>query len=68
MRSIFADTGYWVALLHPRDELHQKAVQLAQATQSDRIVTSEMVLTELMNDFSKRGENLGWLPHHLFAI
>jgi uncharacterized protein len=56
MRSIFADTGYWVALLHPRDELHQKAVQLAQATQSDRIVTSEMVLTELMNDFSKRGE------------
>jgi uncharacterized protein len=52
MRSIFADTGYWVALLHPRDELHQKAVQLAQATQSDRIVTSEMVLTDSNSKFN----------------
>ncbi len=27
MRAVFADTGYWVALLNPRDELHQKAVR-----------------------------------------
>jgi uncharacterized protein len=56
MRSIFADTGYWVALLNPHDELHKKALQLAQINQAVHIVTSEMVLTELMNDFSKRGE------------
>lgn len=58
MRFIFADTGYWVALLNPSDNLHQKAINLAQALQPARIVTSEMVLTEVLNDFSKRGEYL----------
>ncbi|MBJ7899713.1 MAG: PIN domain-containing protein [Cyanobacteria bacterium RI_101] len=58
MRFIFADTGYWVALLNPGDNLHQKAVSLAQALQPAHIITSEMVLTEVLNDFSKRGEHL----------
>ncbi len=58
MRFIFADTGYWVALLNPGDNLHQKAQHLAQALQPIHIVTSEMVLTEVLNDFSKRGEYL----------
>ncbi|MEB3125058.1 MAG: PIN domain-containing protein [Synechococcales bacterium] len=58
MRFIFADTGYWVALLNPGDNLHQKAINLAQALQPAYIVTSEMVLTEVLNDFSKRGEYL----------
>ncbi len=25
MRIVFADTGYWIALLNPRDDLHDKA-------------------------------------------
>ena len=25
MRVVFADTGYWVALLNPHDDLHSKA-------------------------------------------
>jgi predicted nucleic acid-binding protein len=58
VRFIFADTGYWVALLNPRDNLHQKAVGLGQSLQSVHIFTSEMVLTELLNDFSKRGKHL----------
>lgn len=58
MRFIFADTGYWVALLNPGDNLHQKAVNLARVLQPAHIVTSEMVLTEVLNDFSKRGEHL----------
>lgn len=58
MRFIFADTGYWVALLNPGDNLHQKAQHLAKALQPVHIVTSEMVLTEVLNDFSKRGEYL----------
>ncbi len=28
MERVFADTGYWIALLNPRDELHQKPLQL----------------------------------------
>ena len=56
MRAVFADTGYWVALLNPRDELHQKAQELAKTIGSLYIFTSEMVLAEVLNDFSKRGE------------
>ena len=26
MRALFADSGYWIALLNSRDELHDKAV------------------------------------------
>lgn len=55
MRQVFADTGYWVALLNPKDELHQKARDLSKQMDSLYIVTSEMVLAEVLNDFSKRG-------------
>ncbi len=44
MRVVFADTGYWVALLNPKDELHQKAQELAKTIGSLYIFTSEMVL------------------------
>ena len=56
MKVVFADTRYWVALLNPRDELHNKATELSKFLNPVRIVTSEMVLTEVLNDFSKRGD------------
>lgn len=55
MRRVFADTGYWVALLNPKDELHQKARDISKQMDSLYILTSEMVLAEVLNDFSKRG-------------
>lgn len=54
MKIVFADAGYWIALLNPHDELHQKAKQLSKSLGSFYIITSEMVLTEVLNDFSKR--------------
>lgn len=56
MRFVFADTGYWVALLNSQDDLHDKAVRLSKTLQPIHIFTSEVVLTEVLNDFSKRGE------------
>ncbi|MGD1906337.1 MAG: type II toxin-antitoxin system VapC family toxin [Leptolyngbyaceae cyanobacterium] len=56
MRFVFADTGYWVALLNPQDDLHSKATHLSKSLQPVHIVTTEVVLTEVLNDFSKRGE------------
>ncbi|NEQ97240.1 MAG: type II toxin-antitoxin system VapC family toxin [Cyanothece sp. SIO2G6] len=56
MRFVFADTGYWVALFNPKDDLHSKATDLSKALQPVHIVTSEVVLTEVLNDFSIRGE------------
>lgn len=48
MKAVFADTGYWTALLNPKDQLHDKAVQVSQTLGQRRIVTSEMVLDELL--------------------
>src|ERR1700722_11378311 len=58
MRRVFADTGYWIALLNPRDELHLQARQQSSAFATAEIVTSEWVLTELLNSFAERGPQL----------
>ncbi len=52
MRTVFADTGYWVALLNPRDQLHGKAKSVSASLGQTRIVTSEMVLDELLASLS----------------
>ena len=54
MKTVFADTGYWIALLDPQDTLHSKAINLSITLIQVQIVTSEMVLTEILNHFSKR--------------
>ena len=56
MRVVFADPCDWVALLNHSDNLHKKAVQLSKPLRPVYIVTSEAVLIEVLNDFSKRGE------------
>jgi uncharacterized protein len=58
MKIVFADTGYWIALLDPQDTLHQKAIDLSITLAQGKICTSEMVLTEVLNHFSKRGSFL----------
>jgi uncharacterized protein len=58
MKLVFADTGYWIALLDPQDTLHQKVVNLSASLSQVQIYTSEMVLTEVLNYFSKRGNFL----------
>jgi len=55
MRQVFADTGYWIALVNPRDQIHAKAVSVTQQLSPVRILTSEMVLAELLNSFSDAG-------------
>jgi len=58
MKTVFADTGYWIALLDPQDTLHAKAIQCSKSLPQVIIYTSEMVLTEFLNHFAKRGEFL----------
>lgn len=55
---MFADSGYWIALLNPGDRLHQRAAELSEALRPLSIVTSEMVLTEVINHFSGGGVSL----------
>lgn len=58
LREVFADTTYWIALLHSQEQLHARAIEVSQGLQPFCTVTSEMVLTEVLADFSKRGEHL----------
>lgn len=58
MDRLFADTGYWVALLDKEDGLHEKAVNVSRGLGPSHIFTSEMVPTEFLNCFSGLGPHL----------
>ena len=49
MKTVFANTAYWIALLNRHDWLHQRVVDIRSQLESALIVTSEMVLTEVTN-------------------
>ena len=49
MRTVFADANYWIGLFYPRDQLHQAAIAASRALTKTRLVTSEMVLVEVLN-------------------
>ena len=53
MKTVFVDTGYWVALLNPQDDLHDRAIEASRALGKVRLVTTEMVLDELLAALSK---------------
>lgn len=48
MKVVFADTGYWEAVLNPKDNLHAKARVISSNLGKSRILTTEMVLDELL--------------------
>jgi predicted nucleic acid-binding protein len=58
MRRVFDDADYLIALLNPKEQLHEKAKAVSQALGQVRVVTSEMVLAELMAFYAERGANL----------
>ena len=55
MKVLFVDAVYWIALLSPRDSLHEQAVSLSRSLDQTLLVTTEMVLTEILNAFAKQG-------------
>jgi predicted nucleic acid-binding protein len=61
MKVVFADTGYWVAVLDPQDDLNAKARATSSNLGKTRILTTEMVLDELL-------AALSGVPERGFAI
>ena len=55
MRTLFADAGYWIALLHPGDRLHERARAVTAGLGPATIVTTQMALTEALNHLAGRG-------------
>jgi predicted nucleic acid-binding protein len=56
MTRVFADAGFWIALLNPRDALHEKARRASATLGRTRITTSELVLAEVLNSFARKGD------------
>ena len=58
MRTVFADSGHWIALLQPRDQMHDRAEAVIAGLDSVAIVTTQMALVEAFNHLSGQGEHL----------
>ncbi len=56
MPDVFLDTGYAIALASPRDQYHQRSLELASmlVLEGTRIVTTRAVSLEIGNALSKR--------------
>ena len=58
MRTLFADSGHWIALLHPRDQMHERAEEVVTGVGPVEIVTTQMALAEALNHLSREGVQL----------
>ena len=58
MTVVFGDSGYFIASLNDRDSLHERVAAVTKGLGSFRLVTTQMVLTEVLNFMSDRGEYL----------
>ena len=55
MSEVFADTGYLIALLNDRDPLRGRAETVTAALRPFQLVTTQMVLIEVLNYMSRAG-------------
>jgi predicted nucleic acid-binding protein len=54
-RLLFADAFYWVALLNPGDAFHAPVTSFSRSLGSASLVTTDEVLTEVLNWFARSG-------------
>lgn len=55
MRTVFADTYYWIAILNTNGEDYKQVIQFGQANPNLKMVTTEPVVDEVLNFFSSKG-------------
>ncbi|MEP6913897.1 MAG: PIN domain-containing protein [bacterium] len=56
MKLVFADTVYWVALINPNDQWHGPALSAQALLHDVRLVTTDVILLEVLNFFAEHGE------------
>jgi uncharacterized protein len=56
MNLYFADTQFFVALINPRDQWHQRALEVEATLTEPFFITTEGVLTEVLTFFCEYGE------------
>jgi predicted nucleic acid-binding protein len=55
MSAVFADTLYWIGLIHRRDQWHQRVLAATRLLGTTPIVTTEEVLVEVLAALSGAG-------------
>lgn len=60
MREVFADTNYWIALISPKDQWRQRAVEVSRTLGPVHLVTTDEVLIEVLNFFADLGSGARW--------
>ena len=56
MATLFADSGYWIALIDSRDQLHSRARAASARLNDVEIVTTQMALVETLASQAGSGE------------
>ena len=56
--AVFVDATHWIALLHPKDNNHQRARTIEAALGAMPRWTTELILIEILDYFADRGEHL----------
>jgi predicted nucleic acid-binding protein len=55
MKTVFVDTAFWIAGIHPADQYHRQATLIAEELEDAFWVTTDIVLIETLNAFSDFG-------------
>ncbi len=58
MKRVFVDTHYWIAVISPVDQWRNQAIAASELLRDARLITSDEVLTEILNYFSKARKEL----------
>ena len=58
MKRLFCDTLYFTALINPKDQWHQSAIEIEPLVESLDLVTTEEILIELLNFYSEFGQRI----------
>ena len=58
MKTVLADTYYWIALLNTNGEDYKQVIQFAQANPNLKLLTTEPVIDEVLNFFGSKGSFL----------
>lgn len=56
MATLFADSGYWIALIDTRDQLHSRARSASARLNDFEIVTTQMALVETLASQAGSGD------------
>jgi predicted nucleic acid-binding protein len=60
MKSVFADTSFYLAVVNPKDALHARAMKVSSKFRG-RVVTTHYVLMELGNALSRAEHRAGFV-------